>query len=88
MKKLIILALVCLAQLSQAASKPNVIYIIADDLGYGDLSAYGQNRIHPATGLLVVTKRRCARAAHRATMNRFVPADGHGFAIDLYPRSL
>lgn len=44
MKKLFILALVCLAQLSQAASKPNVIYILADDLGYGDLSAYGQTR--------------------------------------------
>ena len=44
MKKLLLLALVCLAQLSHAATKPNVIYIIADDLGYGDLSAYGQTR--------------------------------------------
>lgn len=25
---------------------PNVIYIMADDLGYGDLGAYGQTRIH------------------------------------------
>ncbi len=25
-------------------SKPNVIYILADDLGYGDLSCYGQKR--------------------------------------------
>lgn len=42
MKILFILALVCLAHFGNAASKPNVIYIIADDLGYGDLSAYGQ----------------------------------------------
>lgn len=27
-----------------AGSKPNVIYILADDLGYGDLSCYGQDK--------------------------------------------
>jgi hypothetical protein len=27
-----------------AADKPNIIYILADDLGYGDLSCYGQKR--------------------------------------------
>lgn len=27
-----------------AADKPNVIYILADDLGYGDLSCYGQEK--------------------------------------------
>jgi arylsulfatase A len=25
--------------------KPNVIYILADDLGYGDLSCYGQKKL-------------------------------------------
>jgi arylsulfatase A-like enzyme len=42
MKKYLLLALVCVTNFSQAVTKPNVIYIIADDLGYGDLSVYGQ----------------------------------------------
>ena len=33
------------AALAEAADKPNVIYIMADDLGYGDLGCYGQKRI-------------------------------------------
>ena len=31
--------------LPQAASRPNVIFIMADDLGYGDLGCYGQEKI-------------------------------------------
>ncbi len=30
---------------SQQTEKPNIIYIIADDLGYGDLGCYGQTKI-------------------------------------------
>ena len=30
---------------AQSRTKPNIIYILADDLGYGDLGVYGQTKI-------------------------------------------
>ena len=42
--KTLLAFLFSLPQLLSAASKPNVIYILADDLGLGDLSCYGQKK--------------------------------------------
>lgn len=43
MKNLILTALLCATAVCHAARQPNVIYILADDLGYGDIGVYGQS---------------------------------------------
>ncbi|HLP37706.1 arylsulfatase [Lacibacter sp.] len=45
MKFFFLLSLLFCSVLATAQAKPNVIYILADDLGYGDVGCYGQKEI-------------------------------------------
>lgn len=45
MRRLVLAAMICCAAVARAETPPNIIYILADDLGYGDLGCYGQQTI-------------------------------------------
>lgn len=38
-------ALLPIGAMAQQAEKPNIIFILCDDMGYGDLGCYGQQYI-------------------------------------------
>ena len=40
-----IFVLTCLSLPAQKNLRPNIIFIFADDLGYGDIGCYGQQKI-------------------------------------------
>lgn len=46
-----------LASLSRAAERPNVVFILADDLGWADTELYGQTKFHQTPNLLRLAKR-------------------------------
>ena len=45
MCKVIVLALLCVSAVASAADRANVVFIMADDLGWGELGCYGQKII-------------------------------------------
>ena len=69
------------AEESKQSQKPNVIFIVADDLGYGDISCYGAKAIStPHVDSLAATGLRFTNAhtvAATSTPSRYSLFTGH-----------
>ena len=50
-----------LVAMAQDASPPNIVFILADDLGYGELGAYGQEKIKTPNIDRLRSPERCMR---------------------------
>jgi len=77
-------ALLALPMLAQhSAEKPNVVIIVADDLGFGDVSAYGQSTIQTPNIDLLASGGVCFTDGH-ATSATSTPSR-YGLFTGLYP---
>jgi arylsulfatase A-like enzyme len=74
--RLIILLLACVACISvpsYGATKPNIVFILADDLGYGDIGPFGQKKIR-TPNLELLAKSGMKLTAHYAGANVCAPS--------------
>ena len=61
--RVVVLACLADASLAMAASRPNILLIVADDLGYADLSLHGSDQVAtPHIDSLAEAGARCTRA--------------------------
>ena len=61
------ITLMLLASFTQAQGKPNVVFIFADDLGYGDLGCYGATKVQTPNIDRLATEGRRFTDAHSAS---------------------
>ena len=65
-----LLPCLCTTSSLAAQERPNVLFILADDLGYGELSCYGQERFEtPAIDALALEGMRFAQAYAETTVS-------------------
>src|SRR5256714_7440778 len=70
---LAVVVFACTTSSALAAERPNIVFLIADDLGYGDVSCYGQQKIRtPNIDQLAKDGMRCT--AHYAGSNVCAPS--------------
>jgi arylsulfatase A len=95
-----LLALLVGGAMLQAANKPNIVYIMADDMGYGELGCYGQTKIKTPnldrmaaegtrftdvySGAPVCAPSRCVLMTGKHTGHAFVRSNGGDYNL---PRS-
>jgi len=98
-----LLAGACVAP-AAAASKPNFVFILADDLGYGDLGCYGQEKIQTPhldrmaaggmrftdyyAGSTVCAPSRCVLMTGQDTGHCWVRGNARGPAATLRPKDI
>jgi len=68
----IVAAVAGTSAVAQQSQKPNVVFILADNVGYGDLGSYGGRELRGAPTCPATTSRRSARGSEVGATTRAV----------------